>query len=373
LSIQKNLIIEYNFNIMSNLSDIRARIDQLDAQIQDHITQRACLADEVAKAKYAQEENPNFYRPEREAEILRNVIARNQGPLSNDTLTHIFREIMSGSLALQKPLKIAFLGPAGTYSQAAVCKHFGQAEQNRPLQTIEEVFREVEAGTAHYGVVPVENSTEGGVNQTLDGFIKTPLKICSEIELPIHHHLLSRETELEQVKRIYAHQQSFAQCRSWLDNQLPTIERIAVNSNADAARRAVNETGAAAIAGQTAAEIYKLQIVASRIEDDVNNTTRFAVLGQQEVPPTGNDKTSLLLSSPNKPGALYHLLEPFAKNNVSMTRIESRPSRQGIWEYVFFVDIEGHIKDVPVANALQALENHTSLIKYLGSYPRAVL
>ncbi|MEN8218264.1 MAG: prephenate dehydratase [Pseudomonadota bacterium] len=355
---------------MSNLSDIRTRIDQLDLQVQDLITKRARLADQVARAKYAQEETPNFYRPEREAEILRNVIARNQGPLSNDTLTLIFREIMSGCLALQKPLKVAFLGPAGTYTQAAVYKHFGQAAQNIPLQTIDEVFRDVEAGTANYGVVPVENSTEGGVNQTLDCFIKTPLKICSEIELPIHHHLLSRA---EQVKRIYAHQQSLAQCRGWLDNQLPTIERIAVNSNAEAARRAANESGAAAIAGQMAAEIYQLQIVASRIEDDVDNTTRFAVLGQQEVPPTGNDKTSLLLSSPNKPGALYHLLEPFAKNNVSMTRIESRPSRQGIWEYVFFVDIEGHIKESPVANALQVLENHTSLIKHLGSYPRAVV
>jgi len=357
---------------MSNLSDIRGLIDKLDIQIQELISQRARLAELVARAKSAQEENPNFYRPEREAEILRQVIARNQGPLSNDTLTRIFREIVSSCLALQKPLKVAFLGPAGTYSQAAVCKHFGHAAQMVPLQTIDEVFREVEAGTAFYGVVPVENSTEGGVNQTLDCFIKTPLKICSEIELPIHHHLLSRESELAQLKRIYAHQQSFAQCRGWLDNQLPTIERIAVNSNAEAARRAANESGAAAIAGEMAAEIYQLQVVASRIEDDVNNTTRFAVLGQQEPPPTGNDKTSLLLSSPNKPGALFHLLEPFAKNNVSMTRIESRPSRQGIWEYVFFVDIEGHIKEQPVANALQVLENHTSLIKHLGSYPRAV-
>jgi chorismate mutase/prephenate dehydratase len=354
-----------------NLPDIRAQIDQLDEEIQSLITKRAHLAEKVAQAKHA-DEDPTFYRPEREAEVLQNVITRNQGPLSNDTLTQIFREIMSGCLALQKPIKIAFLGPAGTYSQAAVCKHFGHAAQHIPLQTIDEVFREVEAGTAQYGVVPVENSTEGGVNQTLDCFIKTPLKICGEIEFPIHHHLLSMVSELKQIKRIYAHPQSLAQCRGWLDNQLPTIERFAVNSNAEAARRATEESGTAAIAGQMAAEIYQLQKVASRIEDDINNTTRFAVLGQQEVPPTGNDKTSLLLSSPNKPGALYHLLEPFAENNVSMTRIESRPSRQGIWEYVFFVDIEGHLKDAPVANSLQALEKHTSLIKPLGSYPRAV-
>lgn len=355
-----------------NLSDIRASIDKLDLEIQELITQRAYLAEQVARAKDADGTKPNFYRPEREADVLRNVIVRNKGPLSNDTLTQIFREIMSACLALQKPLKIAFLGPAGTFSQAAVCKHFGHAAQNVPLQTIDEVFREVEAGTAHYGVVPVENSTEGGVNQTLDCFINTRLKICGEIELPINHHLLSMVSELEQVKRIYAHQQSFAQCRGWLDNQLPKIEQIAVNSNAEAARRAANESGSAAIAGQIAAEIYQLQIVASRIEDEVNNTTRFAVLGQQKVPITGNDKTSLLLSSPNKPGALYNLLQPFAENNVSMTRIESRPSRQGIWEYVFFVDIEGHIKDIAVAKSLQALENHTSLIKHIGSYPRAI-
>ncbi len=356
---------------MSNLANIRVHIDQLDRQIQELITQRAHLAKQVAQAKYAEEENPNFYRPEREAEVLRNVIARNQGPLSNDSFVRIFREIMSDCLALQKPLNIAFLGPIGTYSQAAVSKHFGQAAQNIALQTIDEVFREVEVGTAHYGVVPVENSTEGGVNQTLDCFIKTQLKICGEIDLPIHHHLLSKVTELTQIQRIYTHQQSFAQCRSWLDNHLPTIERIAINSNAEAARRAANEPGAAAIAGKMTAEIYQLEIIASRIEDDVNNTTRFAVLGQQNVPPTGKDKTSLLLSSPNKPGALYHLLEAFAKNNLSMTRIESRPSRQGIWEYVFFIDIEGHIKDTPVAKSLQALEKHTSLIKHLGSYPCA--
>lgn len=365
-----------------NLPDIRSQIDQLDIQIQSLITQRAGLAIEVAQAKKAELENPHFYRPEREAEVLRNVMRRNQGPLTDKTLTLLFREMMSACLALQKPLQIAFLGPVGTYSQAAVCKHFGHAMQNVPLQTIDEVFREVEAGIADYGVVPLENSTEGGVNQTLDGFVKTPLKICGEIELPIHHHLLSMVTELDKIERIYAHPQSLAQCRGWLDNQLPTIERVAVNSNAEAARRAAEETGAAAIAGKMAAEIYQLHKVASRIEDDVNNTTRFAVLGRQEVERSGkeweddgvstNYKTSLLLSSPNKSGALYHILEPFADNNVSMTRIESRPSRQGIWDYVFFVDIEGHIKDSSVAKSITALEKRTSLIKHLGSYPRAI-
>ncbi len=363
----------YILYIMStyNLPKIRARIDKLDEEIQELINKRASLAQEVAQAKYAEEDNPNFYRPEREAQILRNVVQRNnQGLLHDDTLTLIFREIMSACLSLQKPMNVAFLGPVGTYSEAAVYKHFGHKAQIIPLQTIDEVFREVEVGTAHYGVVPVENSTEGGVNQTLDCFINTPLKICGEIELPIHHYLLSRSLEIEQIKRIYSHQQSFAQCRSWLDNRLPTIERIAVNSNAEAARRVADEVGAAAIAGQTAAEIYQLQIVAERIEDDINNTTRFAVIGQTEPSPSGNDKTSLLLSNPNKSGALYHLLEPFAENNVNMTRIESRPSRQGIWEYIFFVEVEGHIKDAPIAKSLHRLEGQISLVKHIGSYPR---
>jgi len=358
---------------INNLATVRAQIDELDEKIQNLITQRAGLATEVAQAKYAQETKPVFYRPEREVEVLRNVIARNKGPLSNETLTRIFREIMSDCLALQQPLKIAFLGPAGTYSQAAVYKHFGHAAQNIPLQTIEEVFREVEAQTANYGVVPLENSTEGGVNQTLDGFINTSLKICGEIELPIHHHLLANVDKVEQIQRIYSHQQSLAQCHHWLNSHLPQVERIAVNSNAEAARRALNEVGTAAIAGQMAADIYQLRIIASRIEDNINNTTRFAVLGQPETPPTGGDKTSLLLSTPNQPGALYDLLEPFAHNQVNMTRIESRPSRQGIWEYVFFVDIEGHIQDAPIVNALRTLAKYTGLIKHLGSYPRAIL
>ncbi|HAI68663.1 MAG TPA: prephenate dehydratase [Gammaproteobacteria bacterium] len=355
-----------------NLQNLRTEIDQLDQDIQKLITQRARLAEKVKEAKYAEEENPIFYRPEREAEVLQNVQKRNQGPLPDDTLIQIFREIMSGCLALQKPLKIAFLGPEGTYSQAAVCKHFGHATHILPQQTIDDVFREVESGAAHFGVVPVENSTEGGVNQTLDCFIETPLKICGEIELAIHHHLLSKSEELTSIQRIYAHQQSFAQCRGWLDSHLPKIKQITVNSNAEAAQLASNESGAAAIAGQAAAEIYQLQILASRIEDHVNNTTRFAVLGQKAVSPSGNDKTSLLLSTPNKSGALYHLLQPFADNNLSMTRIESRPSRKGIWEYLFFVDIECHIEDAPIAQSLKALEKQSSFIKHLGSYPRAV-
>ncbi|MCK5720416.1 MAG: prephenate dehydratase [Thiomargarita sp.] len=359
---------------MSNkqLDELRNQIDKLDIEIQALITQRARAAQKVAEAKYAEKEKPHFYRPEREAEVVNNIIKRNRGPLANDSLILIFREIMSACLALQKPLKVAFLGPAGTYSQYAVYKHFGHKIEGIPLQTIDEVFREVEIGIAQYGVVPIENSTEGGVNQTLDCLIKTPLKICSEIALPIHHHLLAMTENLDNIKRIYAHQQSFAQCRAWLDNRIPTIERVAVNSNAEAAVYASKEEGSAAIAGKITAEIYNLKILASRIEDDVNNTTRFAILGQDQPSPTGNDKTSLLLSSPNKPGILYQMLSPFAKNNISMTHIESRPSRQDIWEYVFFVDIEGHIEDNHIGQAIRDLKRYTSLVKNLGSYPRSL-
>lgn len=357
----------------SDLAALRSQIDELDEHIQALITQRACLAQKVAQAKYAVEEQPIFYRPEREAEVLYKVRARNQGPLEEATLTVLFREIMSACLALQQPLRIAFLGPAGTYSQAAVLKHFGHAVHILPIATIEEVFREVEVDTAHYGVVPVENSTEGGVNQTLDCFLTSPLTICSEIELPIHHHLLAKTLELADIRCIYAHQQALAQCRLWLNTHLPTASRVAVNSNAEAAQRAVDEPKAAAIASQAAAEIYQLQILAAKIEDQGNNTTRFAVLGQQQVPPTGHDKTSLLLSSPNRPGSLYQLLQPFAHNNINMTRIESRPSRQGIWEYVYFIDIQGHIQEPAVAEAIEMLTQHTPLLKHLGSYPRAMV
>jgi chorismate mutase/prephenate dehydratase len=356
-----------------NLSEIRAKIDDIDAQIQALITQRAYLAQEVARAKYAEETQPNFYRPERETEILNNVIARNQSPLPNESMGHLFREIMSACLAIQKPLRVAYLGPEGTYSQAATIKQFGHAVQAVPVQTIDEVFREVAAKAVQYGLVPVENSTEGAVNQTLDCFLNTPLKICGEVALPIHHHLLSHAPNLQAITHIYSHQQSLGQCRAWINANLPHAERIPVSSNAEAARRVMQEPHAAAIAGEIAAELYQLPKLASRIEDNVNNTTRWVVLGQQNVPSTGRDKTALLLATANKPGALHQLLKAFADNQLSLTRIESRPSRQGVWEYVFFIDIEGHIEDIAVKNALKALESHASMIKHLGSYPKAVL
>ncbi len=355
------------------LDEIRKRIDAVDAEIQRLISERAALAQEVAQIKQAEQadEEVVFYRPEREAQVLRKVLARNQGPLPGEEMARLFREIMSACLALEQPLTVAFLGPEGTFTQAAALKHFGHSVRTRPLAAIDEVFREVTAGSAHYGVVPVENSTEGVINHTLDMFMRSSLTICGEVELRIHHHLIGRERH--NIDKIYSHQQSLAQCREWLDAHLPEVERVAVSSNAEAVRRAAQEEGSAAIAGETAAEIYGLPILEAKIEDNPDNTTRFLVIGTQDVPPSGDDKTSLLVSTANRPGALYRLLSPFERNGISLNRIESRPSRLANWEYVFFIDINGHAQDEAVARALETLRVDSPMFKVLGSYPKAVL
>jgi chorismate mutase / prephenate dehydratase len=355
------------------LAAIRARIDALDEQLQQLISERAACAKEVAGLKRAgNAEEESYYRPEREAQVLRQVVARNRGPLPDQRIVGLFREIMSACLALQQPLKVAFLGPYGTFTQTALYKHFGHGVGVVPLGSVEEVFREVEAGAAHFGVVPVENSTEGVVTYTLDRFVLSPLKICGEVELRIHHHLLGKGESLPQFVRVYSHHQSLAQCREWLQTHLAGVDQIPVSSNAEAARRAAEESGSGAIAGTTAAEIYGLSILAANIEDEPNNTTRFLVIGRQESRPSGDDKTSLLVSTANRPGGLYQLLAPFARCGISMTRIESRPSRRGIWDYLFFIDIEGHSADPAVAEALGDLAGQASVLKVLGSYPRAV-
>ena len=354
------------------LLQLRDKIDQLDEKIQKLITERAQVAEEVARAKQDAGNNV-FYRAEREAQVLRKVMERNQGPLSDEEMARLFREIMSACLALERVMNIAFLGPEGTFTQAAALKHFGHSVQTLPMTTIGDVFREVESGAASYGVVPIENSTEGVVNHTLDEFMNSSLHICGEVELRIHHHLLGKVDSVDDIKRVYSHQQSFAQCRKWLDTHLTDIEQIDVNSNAEAARLASEETGAAAIAGESAAEIYELNTIVGNIEDEPDNTTRFLVIGQRTTPASGEDKTSMLVSAINKPGALHAMLQPLASNSISMTRIESRPSRQGMWNYVFFIDIEGHTDDANVANALKELEQAASMVKVLGSYPKAVL
>lgn len=358
---------------MDKLESIRARIDELDEQIQQLINERARCAHEIAEIKQGAGSDAAFYRPEREAQVLRAVQARNKGPLSNEAMARLFREIMSACLALEQQLTIAYLGPEGTFTELAALKHFGGAILTRPMPAIDEVFREVEAGAASYGVVPVENSTEGVVSHTLDMFINSPLKICGEVLLRVHHHLLGKTPSLKSIKKVTAHQQALAQCREWLNTNLPGVPRVAVSSNAEAARVASAEKGTAAIGSEHAAGIYGLQVLASNIEDEPDNTTRFLVIGKQLVPPSGQDKTSIMVSAKNQAGALYNLLAPLANYERSMTRIESRPSRRGTWEYVFFIDVEGHAEDLPMKRALRALEKEAALLKLLGSYPRAVL
>ncbi len=354
------------------LQAARERIDELDLQIQQAVSERALIAQEVARIKADMGEGADCYRPGREAEILRRVMERNKGPLTDQTIARVMREIMSACLSLESPLRIAYLGPEGTYTQAAVYKHFGNAVNDRALTAIDEIFRDVEAGNADYGVVPVENSTEGVVNHTLDMFATSSLLICGEVSLAVHHHLLAKDGELDEVGTVYAHPQSFAQCRKWLDRRLPRAERQTVSSNGEAAR-IVAEQGGAAIAGKPAAERYGLKILAANVEDEPDNTTRFLVIGRQIVPHTGNDMTSILLSSPNRPGALYDLLRPFADAGLDLTRIESRPSRRAQWDYNFFVDILGHSEDPGIKGALLAVQKEAAFFKLLGSYPRAVV
>ena len=359
---------------MADLEKLREQIDALDERLQVLLNQRAELAQQVAHVKQLGDADAVFYRPEREAQILARVKERNGGPLDAETVARLFREIMSACLALEQRTRVAFLGPEGTFTQQAALKHFGHAVEAVPLGAIDEVFREVEAGAVHYGVVPVENSTEGVVNHTLDTFIASSLKICGEVELRIHHHLMIGErTREDSITRIYSHQQTLAQCRKWLDSHMPNAERVPVSSNAQAARRLNDEWNAAAIAGEVAAEIYGLKIIKRNVEDHPDNTTRFLIIGRQDVPPSGNDKTSILVSMKNRPGALYHVLKPFQENSISLTRVESRPSRSGTWSYVFFIDFEGHQQDAKVIQVLEILEREALDVRVLGSYPKAVL
>ncbi|KAA3646848.1 MAG: prephenate dehydratase [Proteobacteria bacterium] len=354
-----------------DLNKLRQQIDQIDTQIQALIADRADIANQVAASKRV-DKGAVYYRPERESQVLRAVKARNQGPLSDEVLVRLFREIMSACLAQQKPLNIAFLGPEGTFSEMATYRYFGHSVLAMPEASIDQVFTEVEAGVADFGVVPVENSTEGAVNNTLDMFLSSPLKICGEIDLPIHHYLMSKQQRLDEIKVIFSHRQSLAQCRGWLRNNAPDIETVAVSSNAEAARRAAYSEHAAAIAGQSTAAMYGLHILHSKIEDQSDNATRFLIIGQQVLAASGDDKTSLMIAAKDEPGLLYHILRPMNEHGVTMTRIESRPSKQGRWDYVFFIDVVGHIDDQPIANTMQEIQRFTQHVKVLGSYPKSV-
>ena len=349
------------------LTPLREQIDAIDAQILALLSRRGRIAQEVGHVK-AETDAPVF-RPEREAQVLRGVAERNPGPLKNQDVQTIFREVMSACRALEKRVTVAYLGPAGTFSEQAVYQQFGSAVEGLPCASIDEVFRATDAGTADFGVVPVENSSEGAVNRTLDLMLATTSAISGEVSIPVHHSLMSKTGSMEGVTVICAHSQALAQCQVWLNLHHPGIERRAVASNAEAAVIASRDPAVAAIASEMAGEQYGLGVVQAHIQDDPHNRTRFVVIGALETNRSGRDRTSIVLAVPNKAGAVYKLLAPLAQHGVSMTRFESRPARIGTWEYYFYVDVEGHRQDEPVARALAELQDNAAFFKLLGSYP----
>jgi len=353
-----------------DIDKLRTEIDALDGELVGLLQRRARLAQRIGALKGG----APAYRPEREAQILRGVAARGGEPLPAAALTRVFREVISACRGLEQAIRVAYLGPPGTFSEQAVRRHFGGGVEALPAAVIDEAFRRCESGDAQFAVVPVENSTEGAVGRSLDLLLVTPLRICGEVELRVQQNLMAQDADVARVQRVYSHAQSLAQCGAWLNQNLPGAERVPVASNAEAAERASREPGAAAIAGEAAAERYGLQLLARAIEDDPNNTTRFLVLGALDPAPTGRDRTSIVMSAENRPGAVHALLTPLAEAGVSMTRIESRPARamrSALWEYVFYIDLEGHQKDARVAAALEALRRKAPFLKVLGSYPTA--
>ena len=349
------------------LKSLRDAIDAIDVKLIALLNERARLAQSVGTVKSTV--NAPVYRPEREAEVLRRVAALNAGPLSEAALTGVMREVISACRALERPLQVAYLGPAGTFSELAMIKQFGSGVAGVPCASIDEVFRAAETGSVEFAIVPVENSTEGAVSRSLDLLLVTPLKILAEVSVPVRHHLLTPTGTLDGIRRVYSHPQTFGQCVGWLNRNAPALERVNVASNAEAARLAALDAMSAAIAGENAAALYGLSIAAEHIQDDPQNRTRFVVLGAQPTTPSGRDKTSLILSVANKAGAVYHMLTPLALHGVSMTRFESRPAKLGAWEYYFYVDIEGHESEPKTAEALRALREVCAYFKSLGSYP----
>lgn len=351
------------------LAPIREQIDKLDQEILNALTKRANLALEVGKIKH--ETGAPVLRPERELQVIRGMVEANKGPLKAESIASIWKEIMSACRAIEAPQQVAYLGPVGTFSEEATFKAFGHSIVTTPCETLDEVFRSVESGQAEFGVVPIENSSEGAISRTLDLLLDSSLTISGEIAIPIRHHLLTQSGTLEGVEQIVAHPQALAQCQQWLNLHVPGIKRQAVSSNGEGARLASKDSKIAAIAGDSAQHAYALSAVHSEIQDDAHNRTRFVVIGKNSCGPTGRDQTSLVLSVPNEPGAVYKMLLPLAKHGVSMSRLESRPARTGTWEYHFFVDIEGHQADEKVAVALRELQTVAAFYKCLGSYPKS--
>ncbi len=349
------------------LKALRAHIDDIDDAILKLVSERAGIAQQVGRTKNGEK----IYRPEREAQIVRRLREANPGPLTGEVVERLIREIISSCRALEQVTRVAYLGPAGTFSQQAVNKHFGHEAEALAEADIDACFHAVEIGRADFAVVPVENTTEGSVGRTLDLIVSSPLKICSEVMLPIHQTLMRQSASLDGIKRVYGHAQSLAQCQQWLNRHLPHAERVSVVSNSEGARRARDESDAATLGSEAAAELYGLAVVEARVEDEISNTTRFLVLGKTDAAASGKDKTSLVMGAANQPGAVVKLLQPFADAGISMSKLESRPARSGTWEYLFFVVCNAHREDPKFAAVLSEVETRAAFIKVLGSYPAA--
>jgi chorismate mutase/prephenate dehydratase len=354
---------------MDELSAFRKKIDGIDDEILALLNKRAEIAQEIAKIK--REQKADLHVPVREMEIYDRLIASNPGPFPSEAVRAVFREIISASLSLEGPLKVAFLGPRATFTHLAAMRYFGFSVMDLPVNSIKEVFDEVERGRADYGVVPIENSTEGVVNHTLDLFVDSPLKIFGEILQEVSQHLQSKSGKLEEVRKIYSHPHAIAQCRQWLENHLPNVPIVEVSSTARAAEMAAQDPTSAAVASELAARLYGLSIIQRRIEDNINNFTRFLIIAQRTPARTGKDKTSVMFSIKDRVGALYEMLRPFSENSLNLTKIESRPSKKKAWEYLFYIDLLGHADDEPVRRALERLKDSALFIKVLGSYPVA--
>lgn len=360
---------EATASVEERLGALRVKIDACDSQIVALLNQRATLALEVGEVK--REIDAPVFRPEREAQVIARMRAASKGPLGGDAIEAIYREVICACRELERRQRVAYLGPPGTFSEQAMIAYFGSGIEPQPCLSIDEVFRSTEAGATDFGVVPVENSSEGAVNRSLDLFLQTPLRICGEVSVPVRHNLMTASGTMQGVRRICAHAQALAQCNGWLDRNHPGIERVPVSSNAEGARLASVEPETAAIASDVAASRYGLALVSAGIQDDPNNRTRFVIVGNYECAASGSDQTSMILSVPDRAGAVHALIEPLARHGVSMKRFESRPARQGTWEYYFYVDILGHQNDPPVAAALAELCQQAAFYKVLGSYPRA--
>jgi chorismate mutase/prephenate dehydratase len=351
------------------LQDLRRQIDALDDQILDMLNRRAEVVIAVGKTK--QDNRGAYFVPSREASIFDRLIANNPGPFPEEGVRRVYREIISASLSLEQPLKVAFLGPQATYTHVAAMKQFGLSAQLVPLKSISSIFDEVSRGRASYGVVPVENSNEGVVSHTLDMFMSADLKIIAEILLPISHDLLNLSGQISDVRKVISHPQAIGQCRSWLEENLVDIPLVDASSTASAAQQAAEDASVAAIASEAAASLYGLRVVKHSIEDNLNNFTRFLVIGSEMQGPCGQDKTSIMFSVKDQAGVLYHMLEPFSKRNINLAKIESRPTKGKAWEYIFFLDMVGHVQDQNIAEAVEELRSYCQFLKVLGSYPRA--